>query len=643
MTVLQYAFWVLLCATCVISLHAQPSVARPAQRLAAPWPPPAGELRVIIDTDAANEVDDQWAIALALGFPERLKIEGFVAAHYGQRGGANGIAKSHASIEATLAAAGLAGKFTIKNGCDPLAYRDRVPSSAGVDFIIEQARSATPENPLWLILLGPATDGAAALLKDPSIADRVVIFWHGRSDWPEKCANFNAINDPLATQLLFELPCRFVLFDTGANLTMPMAESARRVGSVGPLGKFLHDLRQRSAYASRPDKGMFDLGDIAAFINPADTCTSEAVQAPGVRGDFRYDFKLANGPMVRITAINREASFALLDESLARNARSTTNLTSTKIDSPATTARRAVPVILDTDIGTDIDDTWALAQLLRSPELNSKLILTTSGGREYRSAVMVKFLTVAGRTNIPIGLGAKTNSIPEHSRNQAPWIKGYNLTNYSGEVVEDGVGRMIRIIEESPEPVTIIAIAPSGNLAAALARSPGIAAKCRLVGMFGSFDIGYNSRPPASAETNVRVDPKALRAVLAAPWQDVLLTPLDTCNFAVLDGENYHRLWTATDDPTLRAVIENYCIFAPRVDWMRCDYFTQRSTTLFDCVAVYLACAEDFVTTENVRFRITDDGFTVRDEHGEFSARVALRWKNLPAFKEYLTVRLLNR
>lgn len=301
------------------ALHAQQSFAKPDQRQPAPWPPPQGELRVIIDTDTANEVDDQWAIALALGFPERLKIEGFVAAHYGQRGGSKGITKSRTSLEATLTAAGMAGKFTLKNGSDPIVYRDRAPESEGVDWIIEKARTATPEKPLWLILLGPATDGAAALLKAPDIADKVIIFWHGRSDWPEKCANFNATNDPLATQLLFELPCRFVLFDTGANLTMPMDESERRVGSAGSLGKFLHDIRKRSPYASRADKGMFDLGDIAALIHPAGTCQWEVAQAPSVRPDYRYDFKKTNGPLLRITTMDRDASFALLDQALARN------------------------------------------------------------------------------------------------------------------------------------------------------------------------------------------------------------------------------------------------------------------------------------------------------------------------------------
>gem|GEM_PF-487501 len=295
-----------------------------AQHLSFPWPPAAGQIRVIIDADADNEIDDQWAIALALGFPERINIEGFVAAHYGQKGASDGIAKSYASIEETLAAAGRTGKYTIKRGSDPLVYRDRISESEGIDFIIEKARAATPENPIWLVLLGPATDAVAALTKDPSIADRVVVFWHGRSAWPEKCMNFNATNDPLSTQLLFKLPCRMVLFDTGTDLTMPMEECGQRVKTVGPLGKFLYEIRANLKWTTDPKKGIFDLGDIAALIDPAATCKWEKVEAPGVDADYRYNFTKTFGPIIRIYSIDRDASFALLDQALARLEKSVT-------------------------------------------------------------------------------------------------------------------------------------------------------------------------------------------------------------------------------------------------------------------------------------------------------------------------------
>jgi len=308
---------------------------------------------------------------------------------------------------------------------------------------------------------------------------------------------------------------------------------------------------------------------------------------------------------------------------------------------PDRTLTKPVPVILDTDIGTDIDDTWALAHLLRCPELDLKLVLTASGDMPFRARITAKFLEVAGRADIPVGLGFPGET-PEQDRNQGPWIKGYELTQYPGEIVEDGIGRMIRLIMESPEPVTVIGIAPSFNLAEALRREPAIAGRCRLVGMFGSFNLGYNGEPKPCAETNVRVSQASARVALAAPWLDVLITPLDTCGTTVLEGALYHKIWSATDDPVLRAVIENYCLFAPRVSWMHCPYFALRSTVLFDCVAVYLAYSEDLVETETVRYRINDEGMTIADPAGDCVARVALRWKDEPAFLAHLTDRLLG-
>jgi inosine-uridine nucleoside N-ribohydrolase len=308
----------------------------------------------------------------------------------------------------------------------------------------------------------------------------------------------------------------------------------------------------------------------------------------------------------------------------------------------ATQAPIRLPVVFATDIGTDIDDTWALAMLLRSPELDLKLVLTETGDPRYRAAVAAKFLEAAGRSDVPIGLGEEQGTMPENVKNQAPWLAGYDLAHYPGRVHSDGVSALIDLVENSRERITVIATGPVPNLARALEKDPKLAAKCRLVGMFGSFEVGYGSGPPA-AESNVRVAPAALRAVLAAPWQDILLTPLDTCGRVSLGGAKYHAIWESMGDPVLRAVIENYCIFAPRVDWMRCDFFATRSTVLFDCVAVYLAYSEDLVETETVQFDITGDGFTRRSAHGPFKARVALRWKNLAAFEDHLVERLTAR
>lgn len=308
----------------------------------------------------------------------------------------------------------------------------------------------------------------------------------------------------------------------------------------------------------------------------------------------------------------------------------------------APTAARPIPVVLDTDIGGDIDDTWALAQVLRSPELDLKLVLTETGEPRYRASVAAKFLEVAGRSDVPVGMGPATGIQADTDRNLDPWIRDYDLTKYPGKVHADGVQALIDVVMQATETVTIIAVGPTPTLAAAVRREPRLAARCRLVGMHGSFASGYGGNVPV-AEWNVKADPAALRTVLGAPWQDILLTPLDTCGLVSLTGEDYRRVWSATADPVARAVIEGYCIFAPRVSWMKCDFFATRSTTLYDSVAVWLAIATDLVEIETVKFRVTDDGFTVADPAGPFQARVAMRWKDRPAFESYLSRRILGQ
>ncbi|HWA87190.1 MAG TPA: nucleoside hydrolase [Opitutus sp.] len=300
---------------------------------------------------------------------------------------------------------------------------------------------------------------------------------------------------------------------------------------------------------------------------------------------------------------------------------------------------RPIPVVFHTDIGTDIDDAWALAQILRTPALDLKFVLTDTGDTRYRAALAAKELEAANRTDVAIGIGQPTPHSNDTMTVQS-WLKGFDLKNYPGQVYDDGIGAFIDFVMHSPEPVTIISTGPCPSLAAALAREPGIAARCRFVGMDGSIDIGYGKKAPAAAESNVKVDPAAFRKVLSAPWRDRLITPLDTCGSVYLKGDDYHAIWCATGDPLLRAVIESYCIFAPNAPWMRVDYFTTQSTTLFDCVAVYLASSEDLVETETMRLRVTDDGFTVRDPDGS-PVRVALRWKNLAAFDHQLVRTLL--
>ena len=88
-------------------------------------------------------------------------------------------------------------------------------------------------------------------------------------------------------------------------------------------------------------------------------------------------------------------------------------------------ARPRIPVILDTDIGDDIDDTWALVLALKSPELDVKLVVTDFGNTEHRAKIVARLLEIAGRTDIPIGIGIRENDAESP---QSEWVKDYDLS-----------------------------------------------------------------------------------------------------------------------------------------------------------------------------------------------------------------------
>lgn len=284
----------------------------PSARRIPEIPPKERQLRIVIDSDAKNEIDDQWAIALAILSPERFTIEGFVGANFDNaHGGPGGVAASVMEIETVLAKAGMAGRWPVLPGSDPMRYQYEPSPSAGVDFIIERARAGTPENPLWVVGLGAATDMASAALQAPDIVDRVVAFWHLRTQWPEKCYNFNVFGDVRAARLLFHSPLSFVLFDTGAHLTCPMAESEEHVAPYGELGHYLHNYRLREAWYASSTKGFFDLGDIAALVDPDLACW-EVASCPEVDWDLSYRFTDKLGSILRCYHVDRDRTFELL-------------------------------------------------------------------------------------------------------------------------------------------------------------------------------------------------------------------------------------------------------------------------------------------------------------------------------------------
>jgi inosine-uridine nucleoside N-ribohydrolase len=304
---------------------------------------------------------------------------------------------------------------------------------------------------------------------------------------------------------------------------------------------------------------------------------------------------------------------------------------------------KGIPVILDTDIGSDMDDTWALAMMLKSPELDIKLITTGTGDTTYRAKIVAKMLEIAGRTDIPIGIGIdftkelEMRGVNQH-RNQLKWVENYDLASYPGKVFNDGVCAIVDTIMNSPEQVTLICIGPVPNIAKALELEPRIADRARFVGMFGSVRRGYGGNPKISAECNVVCYTKECRKVFEAAW-DITITPLDTCDLVKLEGDKYQRILSC-QDPLIKAIIENYRIWDhPGLS----NKFNPDlvSSILFDTVAIHLAYSQEFLEMETLGLRVTDDGFTVIDENAK-KIHCAMNWKDLPAYEDYLVERLLS-
>ena len=303
-------------------------------------------------------------------------------------------------------------------------------------------------------------------------------------------------------------------------------------------------------------------------------------------------------------------------------------------NSPAVAKR--IPVILDTDIGDDIDDTWALGLLLASPELDLKLVVSDYGRPQYRGRLLGKLLERFGRPDVPIGLGIEVAGVGG-VESQAKWLGDYTLDRYPGKVHADGVQALVDTIMAAPEPITLIAIGPLPNIAAALQREPRIAERARFVGMHGSVRRGYGGGTTIAAEWNVKCAPRAAQAVFQAPW-DKTITPLDTCGVVDLFGGDFTRLRDSAS-PRARIIMENYRVWAAARADLAPKQVEERSSTLFDCVAIYLAQRQDLCRMERLNLRVTDDGFTRVDPTGN-PVSTATGWVDLNGFRRWMTDRL---
>ncbi|TWU35928.1 nucleoside hydrolase [Novipirellula artificiosorum] len=297
-----------------------------------------------------------------------------------------------------------------------------------------------------------------------------------------------------------------------------------------------------------------------------------------------------------------------------------------------------IPVIFDTDLGGDIDDTWALLYLLKCPELDVRLIATDAGLGDYRTSLAAKFLTEVSRTEIPLAISVG----PKGGRsNQQDWVGDYHHAEYEGIVHEDAADAIIRTIKESSDPVTLVCVGAVPNIAESLRRDPSICQNARFVGMHGAIRVGYGGHAPVVPEANVRNGIEPLRDTFAARWE-CSVTPLDTCGIVDLAGERYAKV-SRSDSVGVKELMENYRHWLNRVSWLKVKPDPKsRSTTLFDLVAVTMAFSEEWMEMQTLPLSIDDKGITAIDETNGQPVRCAMAWKDLDGYKDHVVERLIS-
>lgn len=269
---------------------------------------------------------------------------------------------------------------------------------------------------------------------------------------------------------------------------------------------------------------------------------------------------------------------------------------------PATVVAQTprIPVILDTDIGSDVDDAFALALALASPELDIKAITTVGAQADDRAWIVCRFLIHGGFKPIPVAFGrGKQPDYPvdwqiQYRRHPAPIFNRTQKPEKFG-----AVELMHQKLKDQPGKLTIIALGPLTNIAQLLDQHPDAKDKIeRIVLMGGSIHVGYNSKAPAEPEWNIKSDIPAARAVFAS-GVPLTVVPLDATAKMALTKKRRDRLFSA------------YTLLTFQVQTLY-ELWDQETPVLFDPVAVAAALSDrPQMNWHNTRLTIDAKGMTI--------------------------------
>lgn len=281
--------------------------------------------------------------------------------------------------------------------------------------------------------------------------------------------------------------------------------------------------------------------------------------------------------------------------------------------------KSAIPIILDCDIGTDIDDTFAVALALASPELDIVGITTVSGDTRARAMMVCRILTATARAKIPVALGTPEQPPQKLRGEQEQFVRVPPATRAVKPIAESAVAFMYRQLKARPGEITLVTVGPLSNIAELLAKHPDCKPWIkRIVLMGGSVRVGYNAKPPINPEFNIKADAKAARAVFSSGIP-LTVAPLDATTMLKVNEARLARIFSAGS------------MLTGQVQSLFQLWNQKEPPVMYDPVAVTLCFTEQFCTMEDLHLSVDDKGFT-REEPEPANARVATAIK----MEEYL-------
>ena len=258
--------------------------------------PDSKKIRLIINTDAKAEADDQFAIVHALLTP-KFCIKGIIAAHFGTRRTQQSMQESYEEVLNILSLMDLQNEMDVHRGAARALKDEFTPQmSEGSEMILREAMTDDPR-PLYAVFLGPLTDMAAAYLENPQIAGRVNVIWIGGREWPVGGEEFNLSNDIHAANVVYKSDLQLWQVPRNVYCTMrvSLAELQDKVEPCGRIGEYL--FRQMVAFNNAcadspgwPLGESWSLGDspaIGLLLDPHEYCY-EWMPAPHVTEDMHY-------------------------------------------------------------------------------------------------------------------------------------------------------------------------------------------------------------------------------------------------------------------------------------------------------------------------------------------------------------------